>query len=252
MADWKIFTPPREPRTEELDNNMVFVVYKEGGSTVSARIMYLNGSIVVQFLFVEPNIIVRYEFSSKKWLTNSGDPIDITTVDLTIPEKLVSSATTKAPFFNLMAFEEGTTASKLAAVEDAKLLIKNSIINKGVDVPDGTKFREYAWKIGDITSGVSLSGKIFKTYSASGSANATIQLEDGKKYVIFLNMVEIQRPERYSAKFYEILDDRSLKLANGYISPDFDGYFLFTLNGNELKYNHSGSDYIYSFFIIEQ
>lgn len=160
MADYQIFTPPREPTAEELENNMVFTAPGGTEGTVSARIMYLAGSIAVQLFFADPIISVRYEFSSKKWLTNSGDPIDITTVDLTIPKEIVSSATVRTSFFDLMAFEKGTTACKLAAVEDAKLLIKNSIINKGVDVPDETKFREYAGLIEKITGNMTLAEQV--------------------------------------------------------------------------------------------
>ena len=44
----------------------------------------------------------------------------------------------------------GTTADKLAYLNDTKTAIKNAIVNKGVAVPDGTTFRAYAEKIADI------------------------------------------------------------------------------------------------------
>lgn len=44
----------------------------------------------------------------------------------------------------------GTTADKLAYLQGTKAAIKSAIVNKGVDVPDGTTFRGYAEKIGDI------------------------------------------------------------------------------------------------------
>lgn len=44
----------------------------------------------------------------------------------------------------------GTTADKLAYLQGTKAAIKSAIINKGVAVPDGTTFRGYAEKIGDI------------------------------------------------------------------------------------------------------
>lgn len=44
----------------------------------------------------------------------------------------------------------GTTADKLAYLQGTKAAIKSAIINKGVAVPDGTTFRAYAEKIGDI------------------------------------------------------------------------------------------------------
>ena len=46
----------------------------------------------------------------------------------------------------------GTTAEKLAYLADTKTDIKNAIVAKGVDVPEGTTFRQYAEKIGDIVS----------------------------------------------------------------------------------------------------
>lgn len=44
----------------------------------------------------------------------------------------------------------GTTADKLAYLNDTKTAIKNAIVAKGVAVPDDTTFRQYAEKIGDI------------------------------------------------------------------------------------------------------
>lgn len=44
----------------------------------------------------------------------------------------------------------GTTADKLAYLNGTKTAIKNAIVAKGVAVPDGTTFRQYAEKISDI------------------------------------------------------------------------------------------------------
>ena len=44
----------------------------------------------------------------------------------------------------------GTTADKLEYLQGTKAAIKQAIVNKGVAVPDGTTFRGYAEKIGDI------------------------------------------------------------------------------------------------------
>ena len=51
----------------------------------------------------------------------------------------------------------GTTADKLAYLNGTKTAIKNAIVAKGVDVPDGTTFRAYAEKIGSIVKVPSLS-----------------------------------------------------------------------------------------------
>lgn len=44
----------------------------------------------------------------------------------------------------------GTTAEKLAYLADTKTAIKDAIVAKGVEVPEGTTFRQYAEKIGEI------------------------------------------------------------------------------------------------------
>lgn len=47
----------------------------------------------------------------------------------------------------------GTTAEKLAYLADTKTDIKNAIVAKGVEVPEGTTFREYADLIAGISAG---------------------------------------------------------------------------------------------------
>ncbi len=47
----------------------------------------------------------------------------------------------------------GTTADKLLYLQGTKSAIKDAIVAKGVTVPIGTTFRDYATKIGEITSG---------------------------------------------------------------------------------------------------
>ena len=49
----------------------------------------------------------------------------------------------------------GTTAEKLAYLADTKTDIKNAIVAKGVDVTDGTTFRQYADLISGISTGLS-------------------------------------------------------------------------------------------------
>lgn len=51
----------------------------------------------------------------------------------------------------------GTTADKLEYLDGTKSAIKQAIVNKGVDVPEGTTFRAYAEKIGSIVKVPSLS-----------------------------------------------------------------------------------------------
>lgn len=44
----------------------------------------------------------------------------------------------------------GTTANKLAYLNDTKTAIKTAIVGSGIDVPDGTTFRAYADKVDSI------------------------------------------------------------------------------------------------------
>lgn len=45
----------------------------------------------------------------------------------------------------------GTTADKLSYLNGTKTAIKNAIVSRGVPIPDGTAFRDYAEKIEEIT-----------------------------------------------------------------------------------------------------
>lgn len=49
----------------------------------------------------------------------------------------------------------GTTAEKLAYLDATKTAIKDAIVAKGVDVPEGTTFRQYADLISGISTGLS-------------------------------------------------------------------------------------------------
>lgn len=49
----------------------------------------------------------------------------------------------------------GTTAEKLAYLDATKTAIKDAIVAKGVEVPEGTTFRQYADLISGISTGLS-------------------------------------------------------------------------------------------------
>ena len=59
----------------------------------------------------------------------------------------------------------GTTADKLEYLDGTKSAIKQAIVNKGVAVPDGTTFRQYAEKINNISG-------MLSSYDRSGVANS--------------------------------------------------------------------------------
>ena len=163
MADYQIFTPPREPLEEELGEAMVegmlWLILNCSAGDIQYQNRGIDQHLVVRLLYKDPAELYDYNFTDKTWRYLGGDAVDISTVDMTFPEDAVTSGT-KMPYFNIFAFEKDTIACKLAAVEDAKLLIKNSIINKGVGVPDETKFREYAGLIEKITGNMTLAEQV--------------------------------------------------------------------------------------------
>ena len=178
MADWRIVTPTRAPMDDEIDTptgfapGVGYILLSPG----NFAIMCTNSDPRLAFKIqnVQPVVTYYYDFTKKAWLDSSFEPIDITTVDLTVPESAVSSATNKSSYFNLIAFEEGTTACKLAVTNEAKTLIRNALINKGVDVPDTTPFRQYAGKVGEIQSGQSFEWKTQTGVSGYAQINSEV------------------------------------------------------------------------------
>lgn len=68
----------------------------------------------------------------------------------------------------------GTIADKLAYLNDTKTAIKNAIVAKGVAVPDGSAFREYAAKISDIQDVASLPTQATKTITPGTTAQTAV------------------------------------------------------------------------------
>lgn len=80
-----------------------------------------------------------------------------------------------------------TLEDKLSYAYDTKVAIKDAIEAKGVEVPEGTVFRDYATKIGEIQSGGG-------TFSVTDSGNAT----GFPRTAIAGEIVEFSSGERYS------------------------------------------------------
>lgn len=200
MADWRIVTPTRAPMEDEMEGGVIFQV-PASDSTVSARISYLAGTLVVQLFFVDPQVNVRYSFSNNEWIGTGLKPIDITTVDLTIPEEVVAAATIKTSYFNLIAYEKGTTACKLAVTNEAKTLIRNALINKGVDVPDTTPFRQYAGKVGEIATLTPLTLQVSWDPYNTQAARVEYLGSDGAYHISYLAQPEYPNPpDRFEAQ----------------------------------------------------
>lgn len=179
MADWRIVTPTRAPRDDELNRPSGMA---PGTGTVlispgNISIMFSQNKIGITYQNVQPVVRYFYDFTTNEWQDTSYTPIDITSVDLTIPEAAVSSATNKSSYFDLIAYEKGTTACKLAVTNEAKTLIRNALINKGADVPDTTPFRQYAGKVGEIQSAQ------FETQEISDSFTISVDSPDASKTV---------------------------------------------------------------------
>lgn len=194
MADWRIVTPTRAPTDDELLS--VGLVLTSPGNL---SIMYGQNKLGITYQNVQPVVRYFYDFTANEWQDGSFSPIDITTVDLTIPEAAVSSATNKSSYFDLIAYEKGTTACKLAVANEAKTLIRNALINKGVDVPDTTPFRQYAGKVGEIQSGQSFEWKTQTGVSGYAQINSEVMPLAGPP--VYSYDLDLSDNQEYNAVF---------------------------------------------------
>lgn len=62
----------------------------------------------------------------------------------------------------------GDVSTQLDTLDGTKTAIKDAIVAKGVDIPDGTVFRDYAAKIGEIQAG-SGTAKVTSSYTSSSN-----------------------------------------------------------------------------------
>lgn len=160
MADWRIVTPTRAPRDDELGPLEGVSGASSTRAIVFAARVFKSAKCSISYISVESTLSVTiseenlyYNLDSGVWsLSRGGEGVNIAEYDMTIPENEVNSAETY-PYFSIISFEKGTTACKLAVTNEAKTLIRNALINKGVDVPDTTPFRQYAGKVGEIQTG---------------------------------------------------------------------------------------------------
>lgn len=83
----------------------------------------------------------------------------------------------------------GTVSDKLAYLQGTKNAIKDAIVSKGVDVPTGTTFREYATKIGNITTGGGTGSEIADTWIRPSQWLPLPDNVDGVQKVSILNAV---------------------------------------------------------------
>ena len=87
----------------------------------------------------------------------------------------------------------GTTVEKLIYLQETKEAIKNAIVEKGVEVPEGTTFRGYAEKVGEIPTGVTTE---WKKISVKGNSSGKFEIfnieipiesQDQNVFIYYLN-----------------------------------------------------------------
>lgn len=78
----------------------------------------------------------------------------------------------------------GTTAEKLAYLNDTKTAIKDAIVAKGVEVPEGTAFRGYADLIGEIKSGPETATVTVSGYSYGDALKIAYLDPDSQAYSV--------------------------------------------------------------------
>ena len=122
-----------------------------------------------------------------------------------------------------------STADKLLYLQGTKSAIKDAIVAKGVTVPTGTTFREYATKIGDITTG------------SSGSETADTWVRPTQWLALPANVDGVQKVSILNAVFDTDSEFVVFKFQGAFTVDWGDGTVEnFASNANaEYKYNYS-------------
>lgn len=76
----------------------------------------------------------------------------------------------------------GTTTEKLTYLQGTKDTIKNAIVAKGVEVPEGTTFRGYAEKVGEIPAGAKTAKVTLEGYNGRGQRDDSFISSLNKMY----------------------------------------------------------------------
>lgn len=200
---YRFVTPRKNPESEgniftaSIDSaNYPFVFSKELGAFTADKPVFILGVFdgddqkIYTFSLSDFSVVETEQKQFKAgWYyldipTTTLVPIDFYTA---FPDGIVFQQISEKPnptFCETVLFETGTTACKLAVLEETKLLTRLAIVNKGVDVPDGTTFREYAGKIGEINSGGNV--KIYDTSHTSGPELKVLEFDGDLRTKRFL------------------------------------------------------------------
>ena len=166
------FVTPRSNPSISSTTDIAYFVYGENSYVLSAD-QTQNGKVLFTltpdsyqfvYLFSLEKFDFQFESINKQnvpagwYKTNLQDSFDSIDIYTEFPDGIKPTILNikNEEIAKTIFFEEGTTACKLAVLEETKLLTRLAIVNKGVDVPDGTTFRKYAEKISKIPSGSSV------------------------------------------------------------------------------------------------
>ena len=118
----------------------------------------------------------------------------------------------------------GSISEKLEYLNETKEMIKNAIIDKGIDVPAGATFRDYAIQISAIEAESNLQEK---SVTITSNTTTTISTDEGYDGMSKVNIVSgINNGASYCAKVY----------SKGTDADNCNGSGTFTLPANKKGY----------------
>lgn len=154
----------------------------------------------------------------------------------------------------------GTTADKLAYLNGTKTAIKNAIVAKGVEVPDGTTFRQYAEKIGEISGGgggawddalvqaikqnsdLVVLNQPYEEIQVSGDADGSYLING--YYAVLLETIQDSKKIIFLYPSFSLFDD------NMYSPPNSDTYLFDSYAGNISLFRWANLGYRFGFQLI--
>lgn len=169
MADYRIVTPTRIPGAGEVSGNGV--IFESGNYKISYgasdiangnQFTIQAGSADDVYVYL-PNDCLPIHGSYpilKGWREESVNNPIIDPPEIIIPASIVEAATPKTSFFDVMAFEEGTTACKLAYLNETKGLFRQAIDEAGQAIADSDTFRSYVGKMKNVLADANVSSTI--------------------------------------------------------------------------------------------
>lgn len=122
----------------------------------------------------------------------------------------------------------GTTADKLNKLLETKTNIKQAIIDKGVDIPDDTKFADYPNKIADIASGDDPVGPFYKQLTNNGTNYSYLFAYKTISDPSFIESLDTSNVTNMSQAFNNFSTSSSLDLSGWNVSKITSMYNMFS------------------------